>query len=88
MHNCGGYICIYYNTPDKTKTGKKKICEEYIKEANIQNKMRHDKCDTYTAKETLRYWGGKSYISTVRRAAAKRRNKKRNKIHKQITKAP
>ena len=60
VHICGGDFCLY------CKTGDKKICEEYKKEANIQNKMRHEKFDAYTAKETLRYQGGKSYILYAR----------------------
>ena len=34
---------------------------ENIKEANIQNKMRLDKCDAYTAKETLGYRRGNTF---------------------------
>ena len=40
-----------------------------MKEANIQNKMRHDKYDVYTAKETLRCQGGELYVSAAMRAA-------------------
>ena len=43
-------------------------------EATIQNKMRVDKWDAYTAKETLSYRGRKSYVSAAR-AAAKREEK-------------
>ena len=35
----------------------KKICKEYKIKATKQNKMRLDKCDAYTAKETLGYSG-------------------------------
>ena len=45
-------------------------------EATIQNKMRLDKCDVYTAKERLGYRGRKSYVS-VARGAAKREKKQR-----------
>ena len=45
-------------------------------EATNQNKMRLDKCDAYTAKETLCYRGRKSYVSAAR-AAAKREKKQR-----------
>ena len=43
-------------------------------EATTQNKMRLDKCDAYTAKETQGYRGRKSYVS-VTRGAAKRKEK-------------
>ena len=34
-----------------------------MKEANILNKIKHDKFNEYTAKETLEYWWGKSKFS-------------------------
>ena len=42
----------------------KKISGEYKVEATIQNKIRLDKCDAYTAKETLGYKGRKSCSSS------------------------
>ena len=45
-------------------------------ETEIQNKMRLDKCNAYTAKETLGYRGRKSYVSAAREAA-KREEKQR-----------
>ena len=54
-----GKTCLYCKIPHKT--GDKKTCEKYKKEDNIQNKMKLDKCDANTAKETLFYKGGKSY---------------------------
>ena len=53
MNDCRGNFCLYYKEPHKTEDKKK--CEEYKMEATIQNKMRLDKCDAYTAKETLGY---------------------------------
>ena len=38
--------------------------------------MRLDKCDTYTAKETLGYRGRKLYVSAARGAAKRKENKK------------
>ena len=60
MHDYRGNICLYYKEPNKT--GDKKICEEYKMEATIQSKIRLDKCDAYTEKETLGYRGRKSYV--------------------------
>ena len=77
VHNCGGDFCLYCKAPHKT--GGKNICGEYIKEANIQNKKRHEKCDMYTAKETLGYQGEKLYVSVARGAAETEREKKRSK---------
>ena len=64
MHDCRGNLCLYYKQPHKTVD--KKICEEYKMEPTIQNKMRLDKCDAYTTKETLGYRGRKSYVSAAR----------------------
>ena len=61
MNDCRRNFCLYCKEPHKT--GDKKICEEYKLEATIQNKMRLDKCDAYTAKETM---GLKSYVSAAR----------------------
>ena len=36
-------------------------------EATIQTEMRLNKCDAYTAKETLGYRGRKSYVSAAKR---------------------
>ena len=44
--------------------------------------MRLDKCDAYTAKETLRYMGRKTYMAAARRPTKKgksERDKRRNK---------
>ena len=49
MHNCKGDLCLFCKEPHK------KICWEYKMEPTIQNKIRLDKCDVYTAKETLGY---------------------------------
>ena len=57
MYNCRGDLCFYCKEPHKN------ICGEYKMEATIQNKMRLDKCDAYTAKETLGYRERKSYMS-------------------------
>ena len=72
VHNCGGNFCPYCKTSHKI--GDKKTCEEYKKEVKIQNKMRHDKCGVYIAKETLGYQGGKSYVSAARGAALREEN--------------
>ena len=53
LHNYGRGFCLYCKEPHKTE----KIFGEYIREVNIQNKMRLDKCDVYTAKKTLGYGG-------------------------------
>ena len=47
-------------------------------EATIQSKTRLDKCDAYTANETLGYRGRKSYVSATRKAA-KRKEKQRER---------
>ena len=73
------------------KTVYKNICGEYKMEATIQNKMRLDKCDTYTAKETLGNRGRKSYMSASRGAAKQKKNRKGQKkkqIYRQIIGAP
>ena len=62
--------CLYCKEPHK------KICGEYKMEAIIQHKMKLDKCDAYTTKETLGYRGRKSYVSATRRTA-KREEKQR-----------
>ena len=67
MHNFRGHLCLYCKEPNKA--GDKKIFGEYKMEATIQNKIRLDKCDAYTAKETLGYRGRKSYVSAARGAA-------------------
>ena len=41
---------------------------EYTIEATIQNNMRLDKCNAYTAKETLGYKERKKYIAATRAA--------------------
>ena len=69
MHDYRGNFCI--NCKEPHKTGDEKICEKYKMEATTKNKMRLDKYDAYTAKETLGYRGRKSYVS-VARGAAKR----------------
>ena len=51
-----------------------KICKEYTIEATIQNKMRLDKCDAYTAKKALGYKGRKAYIAVTRRPANREKN--------------
>ena len=66
-------------------TGDNKICGEYTVKATIQNKMRLDKCDAYTAKETLVYRERKS---TQQQKDRKTRKKQEKQIHKQITKSP
>ena len=43
----GGLLPQLQGTPQYRR---QKICGEYIREANIQNKIRLDKCDVYTAK--------------------------------------
>ena len=53
--------------------------------------MRLDKCDAYTAKETLGYKGRKTYVAAVRGAAKReetREGQEKKQTHKQITKAP
>ena len=73
MHNCRG---TFTSTAKKLhKTGDKKICKEYKMEAAIQNKMRLNKCDVYTAKETLGYKGRKSYMRAARGAEERDKNK-------------
>ena len=42
------------------------MCGEYIREANILNKMGLDKCNAYTANVTLGFRGGKSCVSSSR----------------------
>ena len=51
-------------------------------EATFQNKMRLDKCEAYTAKETLGYRQTKFYVSAERGTAKreeKQRDRRRNK---------
>ena len=71
MRDCRGNFCLYCKEPHKTED--KKICEEYKMESTIQNKIKLDKCDTYTAKETL------GYGEKVLCVNSKRSNKKRIK---------
>ena len=52
-------ICLYCK--ESHKTGDWKICGEYIIEDTIHNKMRLDKCDAYTGKESRGYRERKSY---------------------------
>ena len=86
-----GDLCLYCK--ETQKTGDKKICGDYIIEAKIKNKMRLDKCDAYTAKETLGYRVRKTFVAAARGTAKKElnqkgtRGEKNQKIHKQITKA-
>ena len=74
MHSCGGNFCIYCKKP--FKTGDKKICEEYKMEAIIQSKIRLNKCDVYTKKNTSLQ--GKKILSV----SGKRTSKKRRKTEK------
>ena len=64
-----------------------KICKEYTIEATIQNKMRLDKCDAYTVKETLGYRERKMYVAATK-GPAKREKQMEKQTHKQITNAP
>ena len=89
MHDCRGNFYLYCKEPHKT--GDKNICGEYKMKATIQNRMRLDKCDAYTAKETLGYRWRKSYDSTARRAAKreeKKEGQKKKQIQRQITGVP
>ena len=61
------------------KTGDKKKCEEYEMEATIQKKMRLDKCDAYTAKETLGCRGRKYYVSSPDEQQKEKKNRKGQK---------
>ena len=45
-------------------------------EAKIQNKIKLEKCDAYTAKKIIGYRGRKSYVSATR-GVAKREEKQR-----------
>ena len=51
-------------------------------EATIQNKIRLDKFNAYTAKETLDYRERKSYMSATKREENQRQKKKQ--IYRQI----
>ena len=86
IHDSGGKFCLYYKKLHKT--GDKKIFEEYKMEATIQSKIRLDKCDAYTAKETLGYWGRKSFMSAARGAAKSERERRRNKPTDKLIGAP
>ena len=66
-----GVLCSRGKEPHKIRV--KKICGEYTIEATILNKMRLDKCDTYTAKETLGYRG------SSKKRGKPGRDKKKNK---------
>ena len=77
VHICGGVFCLYCEASHTI--GNKKICGEYIKKVNIQNKLRHDKCDGYTAKEILGYQGGKPYVSSARGTAKREENQRGSK---------
>ena len=76
MHNFEGNFCLYCKKTHKT--GDKKICEEYIVEATIQNKIRLDKSVAYTAKETLGY---RSDVS-VARGAENKGGQKKKKVYR------
>ena len=69
VHNC-----LYCKEPRKTKV--KKIYGEYTIEATIQNKMKLNKCDAYTVKETQWYKGRKTYVATVRGLAKREENQR------------
>ena len=73
-------LCLYCKESRKSRD--KKICGQYTIEATIPNKIRLDKCDVYTAKETLGYRGRKTYVTAVRRAA-KRKGTKEEQEEKQ-----
>ena len=62
-------------------------CEEYKKKTNVQNKMRFNKCNAYTAKVTLMYKGGESYISAARSAAKSNENRE-GQEKKRLIKVP
>ena len=49
--------------------------------------MRLDKCDAYTAKETLGYKGKKTYLAATR-GPTKWEEQEEKQTYKQITKAP
>ena len=51
---------------------------QYKMEATIQNKMRLDKCDAYTAKETLEY-RGENPMCQSKRSSKKRRKTERDR---------
>ena len=76
MHNCGGDFCLYCKTPHKI--GDNKICTECKKEDNIQNKMRRDKCEAYTAKGTLGYQEG-NHMFQLRKGQQRERKTKKTK---------
>ena len=59
-----GILCFYCKEPHKIKD--KKVCREYTIEATIQNEMKLDKCDVYTAKKTLEYGAEKTYVAAKR----------------------
>ena len=56
--------------------------------ATIQSKMRLNKCDAYTAKETLGYRGRKFYMSAAKRAEKKRGTEEEKKDYRQTIGAP
>ena len=74
MHNCRGTFASTVKKHTRQET--KKICEEYKMEATIQSKMRLDKCNAYTVKETL----GFSVAAKRRKTEGRRRNKPTDKL--------
>ena len=68
MYYCIGNFCHYCKEPHKIGD---KICEEYKMEATIQNKMRLNKCDAYTAKEKL----GCMCVSAAKREEKQKKKK-------------
>ena len=80
MYNWRGDLFLYCKEPHKIAN--KKIYGEYIIEAKIQNKMRFDKFNAYTEKETLGCREGNLYMAAARGAAKRgkpERDKRRNK---------
>ena len=77
VYNNRGDVCFYYKEPHKARN--KKICREYTIEATTQNKIRLNKCNAYTAKETLGYRGRKTYAGAAKERGESEREKRSNK---------
>ena len=70
---------------------RQEICREYKMEATIQNKMRLDKCDAYTVKETLGYRGENPICQQQEEQQKQKKNREgqeNKQIYSQITGVP
>ena len=70
------FVDVTFASTTRHPTRQEKTCGEYMKEANIQNKMGHDKCDVYTAKETVEYRRENPSVSVARGIAERGENQR------------